>query len=71
MKGLKIAAGIAMAIGIFLLLCVVGEDDYYIEMEIMHKTNYLLAVVGLALIVPAPFILNIPERHDHGRRKEF
>lgn len=70
MKVATIISGIAMAIGLFLVFCVAGTNDYYMEMGIAHPTNFILAAVGVALMVPFPIIINW-KGNEHGSRKEF
>lgn len=66
MKTVKIISGIAFVIGLFLIFCVAGADDYYMEIGVPHATNIVLAFVGLALMIPFPVILNSRK----GRRNE-
>ena len=69
MKVARIISGIMFAIGFFLIMCVVGANDYYMEMGINHPTNFILAFVGIAMIIPFPVILNTKKgRIDEGKR---
>lgn len=63
MKYIKVIATVAFFIGLILVFCAVGTDDFY-EMELHqpHTLNYTQIIIGLLLCIPFPVILNKEEK---------
>lgn len=58
MKAIKIIAGIAFALGLFLILGAAGASDMAIKMHQAHQVNWLQLIGGVLLMLPLP-ILNM------------
>lgn len=56
MKTIKIAAGIAFALGFILILGAAGASDMAMEMQQAHNINWLQILGGLILMLPLPII---------------
>lgn len=56
------ASGIAAAIGFFLIICVAGNIDYYMELGVDHAVNYVQIIVGLVMMMQYPAMLALRER---------
>lgn len=54
---MKKIAMIAFALGLFLVICAVGSDDFYVmELHQAHAFDWKLCIFGIMLCLPMPII---------------